>query len=141
MVDLGLLHFVVEDAVLEGLEDLVADVEVDVEFLDVGDEVFADEAALGGVDLFEEVGLEHGDEAALVDLDDLQLHLGDGLLPQGVGVGCKLVAGLPSARTVLVVHQRLQVHLDRLAQLELLLGVHQQAHFSLLFIVLYLHVR
>ncbi len=55
MVDLGLLHFIVEDAVLEGLEDLVAHVQVDVELLDVGNQVLADEGALGLVYLLQEV--------------------------------------------------------------------------------------
>jgi hypothetical protein len=55
VVDLGLLHLIVEDAVLERLEHLVAHVQVYVELLDIGNQVLPDQRALRLVYLLEEV--------------------------------------------------------------------------------------
>ena len=84
MVNLGLLHFVVKDSVLERLEHFVPHVKVDVQFLDIGDQVFANESAFGLVDLLQKVGFQHGNQRTLVYPYYLQLHLSDRLLRQMV---------------------------------------------------------
>ncbi len=53
VVYFGLLHLVVEYAILEGLEDLVAHIYVDVQLLDVGQQIHSDQLALRLLDLLQ----------------------------------------------------------------------------------------
>jgi len=59
VVDLSLLHLIVKDAVLEGLEHLVSHIQVDVKLFDIGNEVLTNESALGLVDLLQNVRFQH----------------------------------------------------------------------------------
>ena len=132
VVDLGLLHLVVEDAVLEGLEDLVAHVDVDVELLDVGQQVHPDQLALRLLDLLQVLRLQHRDQAALVQPHHLELHLSDRLNTQVAPEGSFLHSLSASSRVVLPISEDLQVHLYRLAQLEFRLSVHKYSNMFLL---------
>jgi hypothetical protein len=77
VVDFGFLHFVVEDVVLEGLEDLMADIEVDVELLDFGEEIQAGQLKLTLVEVLVVGTAPQTQQARFALLQGLQL----GLLP------------------------------------------------------------
>lgn len=131
VIDLGLLHLVVEYAVLEGLEHLVPHVDVDVQLLDVCQQVHADQLALRLLDLLQVLGFEHSDQAPLVQPHHLELHLGDGLDAE-VAAEESYFHSSPNSRVVVPVSQDLEVDLDGLAQLELRLSVYKHSDVLLL---------